>query len=44
VTLNRPPKGATMLGWDWNPSPSLRGTITHTTSSGVTVIAPEFSR
>jgi len=44
VTLNRPPKGATMLGWDWNPSPSLRGTILHTTPSGVTVIAPEFAR
>ena len=44
VTLNRPPKGATMLGWEWNPSPSLRGTITHTTSSGIFIIAPEFYR
>jgi hypothetical protein len=44
VTLNRSPKGATMLGWEWNPSPSLRGTIVHTTPSGILVIAPEFSR
>jgi hypothetical protein len=44
VTLNRPPKGATMLGWEWNPSPSLRGTITHTTPSGIFIIAPEFTR
>ena len=43
VTLNRSPKGATMLGWEWNPSPSLRGTIVHTTPSGILVIAPEFS-
>lgn len=44
VTLNRPPKGATMLGWEWEPSPSLRGTMVHTTPSGILVIAPEFSR
>lgn len=44
VTLNRSPKGATMLGWEWNPSPSLRGTIVHTTPSGILVIAPEFTR
>lgn len=44
VTLNRSPKGATMLGWEWNPSPSLRGTIVHTTPSGILVVAPEFSR
>lgn len=43
VTLNRSPKGATMLGWEWNPSPTLRGTIVHTTPSGILVIAPEFS-
>ena len=40
VVLRSPPKGATMLGWEWNPC-ELRGRIGHRTSSGIDVIAPE---
>lgn len=41
VVLRSPPKGATMLGWEWNPS-SIRGRMAHTTPSGITVFAPDF--
>ena len=40
VVLRSPPKGRTMLGWEWNPS-DIRGRIAHTTPSGIIVIAPE---
>ena len=40
VVLHSPPKGRTMLGWEWNPS-DIRGRIAHTTPSGIIVIAPE---
>jgi hypothetical protein len=40
VVLRSPPKGRTMLGWDWNPS-DIRGRIAHTTVSGITVFAPD---
>jgi hypothetical protein len=43
VMLGAPPRGATMLGWEWEPSPSLRGTLTHVTPSGILVLAPETS-
>ena len=40
VVLRSPPKGRTMLGWEWNPS-DIRGRIAHTTASGITVFAPD---
>lgn len=43
VTIGAPPRGHTMLGWEWEPSTSLRNTLTHTTPSGILVLAPEFS-
>ena len=39
VTLKSPPKGATMLGWEWEPS-DLRGKMEHRTASGIIVFAP----
>ena len=39
VMLKSPPKGATMLGWDWEPS-ELRGKMEHRTASGIIVFAP----
>jgi len=43
VSLKSPPKGRTMLGWEWEPS-LQRGQLVHTTPSGILVFAPEFSR
>lgn len=40
VVLRSPPKGRTLLSWEWNPS-ELRGRIAHKTPSGITVFAPE---
>jgi hypothetical protein len=40
VVLRSPPKGRTMLGWEWNPS-DIRGRMAHTTASGITVFAPD---
>lgn len=39
VALKCPPKGATMLGWAWEPSP-LTGQLMHRTPSGIFVFAP----
>jgi len=44
VTLGAPPRGRTMLGWEWEASPSLKNTLTHVTPSGILVLAPEFTR
>jgi hypothetical protein len=43
IFLSCPPVGRTMLGWEWDPS-GLRGKIQHKTPTGITVIAPEFTR
>jgi hypothetical protein len=43
VTLGAPPRGATMLAWEWEPSPSLKGTLTFVTPSGILVLAPEHA-
>lgn len=40
IFLSAPPRGATMLGWTWEPS-SLRGKVTHVTPSGIVIHAPE---
>ena len=39
VSLKAPPKGATMLGWSWEPSP-LTGQLMHRTPSGIFIFAP----
>jgi hypothetical protein len=39
VALKAPPKGATMLGWAWEPSP-LTGQLMHRTPSGIFIFAP----
>ena len=39
VALKAPPKGATMLGWAWEPSP-LTGQLMHRTPSGIFISAP----
>lgn len=39
VALKSPPKGATMLGWAWEPSP-LTGQLMHRTPSGIFIFAP----
>ena len=39
VALKSPPKGATMLGWAWEPSP-LTGQLMHRTPSGIFICAP----
>ena len=39
IALKSPPKGATMLGWAWEPSP-LTGQLMHRTASGIFIFAP----
>lgn len=39
VALRSCPKGATMLGWEWELSP-LTGQLMHRTPSGIYVYAP----
>jgi hypothetical protein len=39
IALKSPPKGATMLGWAWEPSP-LAGQLMHRTPSGIFIFAP----
>ena len=39
VSLKAPPKGATMLGWEWEAGP-MRGQLMHRTPSGIFVFAP----
>ena len=39
IALKSPPKGATMLGWAWEPSP-LTGQLMHRTPSGIFIFAP----
>lgn len=43
VILTEPPKGKTMLGWEWTQA-SMRGMLSHRTPSGIVVLAPENSR
>ena len=39
VALKSPPKGATMLGWEWEAGP-MRGQLVHRTASGIFIFAP----
>lgn len=39
IALKSPPKGATMLGWAWEPS-ALAGQLMHRTPSGIFIFAP----
>jgi hypothetical protein len=39
VSLKAPPKGATMLGWEWEAGP-MRGQLVHRTPSGIFIFAP----
>ena len=39
VSLKAPPKGATMLGWEWEAGP-MRGQLMHRTPSGIFIFAP----
>lgn len=39
IALRSPPKGATMLAWEWEEGP-LRGQMIHRTPTGIYVLAP----